>query len=502
MKQDFDAIVIGAGLGGLSASASLAGKGRSVLLLERHNVPGGYATSFMRGGYEFEIALHALTGVDARRKTGPLYGYLEELGVADRIEFVPLHSFYRSIFPGLDVTLPFDRRGFEDVLCDLFPSDAAGIRRFVRSVIDLHDEVRGLIAKKGGINPLTVPLRFPRVLRHLATTVDNVLCRMVDDPRARAVITQTWQYYGLPSSRLSFLLFALATGSYLTLGGSFPRGLSQGLSGTILQRFIELGGTARLGCAVMEIMISNGAAIGVKTADGSEYRSRAVISNADMLATCRDMIGFDRLPGGFVQSLSRGEPGVGSFGIYLGLNGSPEALGINAHETFFNSSYDQDAQFSAYGRMDRGESPVLLASYNSVYPEIAPEGRSIYSINTSKFIAPWLDLAPKDYQKAKSAMAERLISQVEGRFPGFRESIEVVETATPLTNVRYTGNTGGSFLGFANTAHNHSIFRIGVKGPIKGLYFAGAWTQPGGGMEAVMISGRDAAKAATSDLGD
>src|SRR5512136_1427143 len=130
MTKKYDAIVIGAGLGGLSAATMLAKNGLGVLLLERHNVPGGYATSFVRGRYEFEVALHELSGIGPPEHRGNLYRYLDYLGVTRRVEFLRVANMYRSVFPDLDITLPVGREACEEVLCRAFPHEAAGIRRF------------------------------------------------------------------------------------------------------------------------------------------------------------------------------------------------------------------------------------------------------------------------------------------------------------------------------------------------------------------------------------
>ena len=134
--KDFDVVVIGAGLGGLSAANSLAKTGKKVLLLEKHNVPGGYATSFTRGRFEFEIALHELSGLGDANNRGPLWRILNDYGVLPKVEFVRIPDIYRSVLPGADVTVPIGRENFEAALCKEFPNEAEGIKKFSAIMFD------------------------------------------------------------------------------------------------------------------------------------------------------------------------------------------------------------------------------------------------------------------------------------------------------------------------------------------------------------------------------
>jgi prolycopene isomerase len=264
MTRRFDVIVIGAGLGGLSAATTMAHNGLDVLLLERHNVPGGYATSFVRGRaaggqpYEFEVALHELSGIGPPERRGNVFHVLEELGVTDRIEFLHVPNLYRAVFldpsnPAgydLDITLPVGREAFEATLAQAFPHETKGIHRFLDRVFDFGREHARFLRQRRKVHPVTIPLRFPRFVRYLPTTWGQVLNRDVKDPAARAVLSQYWGYVGLPPSQISFVYMANTLAAYVRRGAAFPKGRSQALSNAFLSRFQELGGEVRLNCGV------------------------------------------------------------------------------------------------------------------------------------------------------------------------------------------------------------------------------------------------------------
>ena len=139
---DYDVVVIGAGNGGLTAAAGLAKNGHKTLLLEKHNVPGGCAASFIRGRFEFEVALHQLSGMGFPEFPGPLRGVLNELGVVEKIEFIQQKNLYRIVVPGeMDINLKAERAAAQETLMEKFPSEKEGIKKF----FDLQTTVRFFI---------------------------------------------------------------------------------------------------------------------------------------------------------------------------------------------------------------------------------------------------------------------------------------------------------------------------------------------------------------------
>ncbi len=500
MTEKFDVIVVGAGLGGLSAAASLARRGLGVLLLERHSVPGGYATSFVRGRYEFEVALHELSGLDLDTRQSPLYRYLDYLGVAEQVRFVRVPELYRSVFPDLDLVLPVGWAGFEARLVETFPKQEAGIRRFLGRIRALAYEIwEGRPDRKLG-NPLMAPIRFRHLFRALPARWGKVLARDVSDPRARAVLSQLWGYLGAPPSSASFLTFALMLTSYIEHGPTFVKGRSQALANGFVAAIERGGGTVRMGDGVRRIVTSGGRVTGVVTDSGEEFAADRVISNADPVTTTRVLLDEAEVPREFFDSLRPRPLAPGSFCVYMGVDAPPEEIGFTAHENFINQGYDLEADWAEAASLSPPGS-ILATCYNKVDPDISPPGTSIVVLTTLSMGQPWVDLPPDRYAETKRRIADRMIDVAERLSPGLRDRTEVIEVATPLTNMRFVGALGGSIYGSVNTFDNHSILRLGPRGPVEGLYFCGAWTSPGGGFEPCILSGKYAARAVMADMG-
>jgi prolycopene isomerase len=501
MADEYDAVVIGAGLGGLSAATMLARNGLGVLLLERHNVPGGYATSFVRGRYEFEVALHELSGIGPPDNRGGLYRYLEYLGVTDRVEFLHVRNLYRAVFPDLDVTLPVGREAFEARLVETFPHEAEGIRRFLNRVYGFQRDFGQVVKRRGKVNPATLPLQYRHFFRYLPVTWGQVLDRDVRDPRARAVLSQYWGYVGLPPSQISFVYMATTLAAYTRRGAAFPQGRSQALSNAFLATFQALGGEARMNCGVKQITTNptTGRVSGVVTEHDEEIRAAWVVSNADPITTCRDLIGADRVPRAFFDGLRSSRVAASTVNVYLGVACPPEALGLREHEIFLNANYDFERHAQA---MDTVAAPdaVAVTCYNAVHPDISPPGTSMVVITALAYGEQWCRVAPVEYVEAKNMVADRMIALAEQVAPGLRQHAEVVEVSTPLTNMRYAGALGGSIYGFAQPPHDNMVWRMANRGPVDGLYFVGAWTQPGGGFEPCVMSGQMAGGAIAHKL--
>ncbi|UWR67561.1 NAD(P)/FAD-dependent oxidoreductase [Phaeobacter inhibens] len=489
---DFDAIVIGAGNAGLSAAAGMQRKGLRTLLLERHNIPGGCGTSFVRGDFEFEVALHQLSGLGTEADPFVLRDTFRDLGVLDKVEFVEEGEVYRFCVPGeVDITLPADIPGLIHVLSKQFPQEADAIARFVQLCGTLCQEYYGVFprVKRAG-DPGALRKKCPNVVRYGVRSSQDVLDEFFSDPRLKATLGAYWPYLGLPLDELPFVELGPMFFLYAHYKPYHIRGGSQAMSNALLQSFLEAGGEVQFNTAAAKIHTDQGRVTGVTTEHRTRFNAASVVSNASSIHTFNELLDVETLEPQVRETFQHSRVGVSGFIVYLGLDVSPEELGITAASNFICSDLDDRAVFDTANNLD-DPAGCLLTCYNYDDPTFAPEGKSVIGLMCAQYGKVWEDIPQEAYFETKYEFAQRLIRLAERVYPGIQAHIEEVEVATPLTVMRYLNTPGGAIYGFDQNALETPVFRQRLKGP-EGLYLAGAWTGPGG-FQPTYMSGHAAA---------
>jgi phytoene desaturase len=485
LKPAYDVVVIGSGMGGLSAGAALAKAGRSVLVAERHSRPGGFAHGFERDEYRFDVAVHMTSGAEPRAfgEGAFLDQLLRILGVRDLCTFLPIEPFYRAIFPDLTFDAPTGSSEFVEAHARLFPGEEAGLRDFLRLCVRLNREIKRLPVDVSSYDELSEPERFTLHFEYAEATLADVIADFIKEPRLQSLLAALWPYQGLPPSRLAFVRWTPMLMSYLEAGVFYCAGGFQNLANALVTGLERHGGELVLDTAVERIHVEDGKVAGVELAGGHSVAAAAVVSNADATSTFEELIGPEHLPQDYVAHLRSLTPSLSAVTAYLATD-LDLAEGEIVHEAFAYDSWDYG---EVYQRILAGvPAEIAVTVPTTIDRSLAPPGEHVVTLMT---------LIPYGLDIPSEVLQERLLARAGDVIPGLPDHITFGTGASPHTMERYTLNHHGAIYGWEPTPQQTGAARLGRRTPVQGLWLAGHWTQPGGGVMPVVVSGLQTAQA-------
>ena len=492
--MDYDAIVIGAGMAGVTSAFELAKNGHKVLMLESQPVPGGFATTFKRKGFVFESSVHC---VDALGQEQDIREFLEDNGIAKALEFIELDSFARVIYPDYDVIITPEGNDFEELLKKHFTAENRNIGRLFRKMerFDVQFNAFSHSNLPDLIKFIIAPFVYPDIVRTVNISAERFLAKFIDDKRVSSIIAEIWPFIGLPPSRVSALYFLLVLRSYYFYKTAYVKGGFSRIFDVMVDKIRGFGSSVEFNSTVNRINTNKRGSIkSVVTKDGVEYRAKAVISNANAPDTLTSFIDNQHLRHYYRQKLGMLEKSVSGLQVYLGLKVPAKELGMDNHTISVNTSYDHDDNFRHSISGDYQRCPFSLIDHAQIDPSLVPNGKGSLLIMVIDSYSNWKNMDTQSYRIKKEQVAMQLISRAEKYLPGLSANIEVMEVATPITMERFGNSPEGAIYGFAQTVKQSGINRLGQKTKIKGLFLAGAWTVPGHGLHGCFISGLNAAE--------
>ncbi len=495
MSDEFDAVIIGSGLGGLTAGARLSAAGKKVIVLEQHSQAGGFATSFKRKDFIFDVSMHNI---------GPLKGYktlydiLLNLGITDDFEYVKFDGFQHLKFSDNDISIPAGFDNYRALLQESFPAEYEGINTLFDLMEALNSEIMEIEKYGVFLDKITekfplFSLKFPNLVTLTDKTALELVNDYISDERLKGILLSTWWICGMPPSELAAILFCIVTYRYCHTGGGAIKGTSFSLTTAFVKKIRDSGSTVLLKSRVDKVIVDNGHVTGVMLKNGKVYNAPVVVANCSPLTLFLEMIESEHIKKSYLKKIKKMEPSLSAVQLFLGLDKDPFELGMDKPCVVAFDRYSHDDSYKNIFNRNQNSGFIALTSYSSFDDSVAKKGKAVLNIMTLDSISNWKGLSKFEYQAKKEQVKKQLIKKAGQIVAGIDSHIEVAVLATPLTMERYTGHTDGAIYGFAQTNSQSGINRLTSQTPIKGLYLAGAYTYPGAGYSSVILSGYGAA---------
>ncbi len=492
--MNYDVIIIGAGLGGLTAGAKLAKDGKKVLLIEQHYVPGGCATTFKRKDFTIEVGLHELDGFS---KTGYKTRIFKEFKIFDNVDFIRLPEFYNTVWKEQNFVMPDNLKDAKSKLIKEFPKEEQGILKFFGFITGVSSEI-GMLPKgkfEKMIKGVLFPIYFPKLVESTKITVGDFLDNIIKDERLKIILLSNITYYHDDPYKLGMFYYSAGQSSYYQDGGYFIKGGSQKLSDYLMKYIQDNGGEVKLRSKVDKIILKEGKAVGVSYHQTKKEQEKivsygnAIIANAAIPNLTNNLLP-DTEAGLLNEQIKNLENGPSVLTLYLGFSKKPKEIGNKSYSTFvIDDSVHSIKDFHANNQANFDKRSYVFVDYGMIDSGLAPEGKAVGVICTMDYYSNWANLNEDSYKNKKEEVQNILIERLEKQIPGIKEIIEYAELSTPKTIERYTLNPEGSPYGYAQTLDQSARKRIKNRSIIPGLYYASAWSSPGGGYSGAIYSG-------------
>lgn len=490
----FNTIVIGGGLGGLMAGATLSKFGKKVLLLEQHYIPGGCATTFKRRDFVMEVGLHEMDGLDEH--DGKV-GMLKMLEVDKHVQFEKVPELHYILSKNGDFVFPHGYEDVKETLIKRYPEDAKGISRFIDLIKGIRREIGKLPTKtwkQWVLYPL-MPFLYPKTIEAAKHSVGSWLDKYISNENLKLELSSWIVYWGDDPYNLSMFYYGMAQSGFIGGGGNFIQGGSQKLSDYLASFIEQNGGTVLLGKKAQKINSTNSHVTGVTYVDSFNSSLSPVTVDCDnVVANCAIPLVSEMLDEPHASSLkektSSYEEGCSLLSVYIGVNTDLSDVGVNYYSTVFPGEDIKELKdvYPNY-RGDWSKRGFVFVDYSKIDAKLAPEGKNVAVICAADYLKDWEGLSEDDYESKKKEVAEVLFQRLENRFPGFRDCIEYFEVGTPKTMQEYTLNPKGTAYGYAQTPNQSGFKRFRDNFLIPNLYFASAWAFPGGGFSGAISGG-------------
>jgi phytoene dehydrogenase-like protein len=503
MDSQYDVVIIGAGLGGLTAATQLAQAGCKTLLIERNYSVGGAASTYKSGDLVIEASLHETASPEDPLEAK--HSVLKDLGVLDKVVWVPTGSVYEVRGGPLRVpfTLPDGFASARDALTERFPTLKSGIMEILSEMENITSSLgtlsRGRAAFEDPLAGFSALLKLAPVARGWRQSLSQRLTEAFgDNEGAKFALAANLPYWHDDPDEMWWILFAIAQGSYIGSGGRYIQGGSQRLSNALAKAFRTAGGELLLRRTVSEILIgADGLPIGVAHVgkDGGErveVRAKVVVGNAAPAALANMLPDGTRArvnPPNAPQPLS-----ISLFSATIGLSEPPSKFGLASYATMLLPEWMQslsDYRRSAAILADAPGAampPIAVVNYSAIDSGLGGPPYPVSVVGVDR-LANWQELDEAAYEHKRDLWRAALIAALDRTYPGFAGGVTTSILSTPVTMNSYLAAPRGAVYGFAPLPPSSPIWKgpgRSPKTPIERLFLASAYAGCGGYTGAIL----------------
>lgn len=472
-------VIIGGGVAGLSAGIYARMNGFDTEIIEMHSITGGQCTAWKRKGYRFDYCLHWLVGT----RKGPFNDIWKETNVLNDSVQVIDHEIHTKVYDskGREFIIYTNLARWEEYLISIAPEDETSIRKMC-----------GDMRKSEFLSPYSDPPGLRNPLKAAASMLEMMPIMILFMKYGKKSCRDYYGSFNFKNkdlkaffdsmygtrdfSALAFIMmfawFNQKNAGYL-VGGSLP------MAERMTEKFLALGGKLTTRKKVSRIVVENDCAKGVVLDDGTQVAADYVISAADGHNTLFSMLEGKYLTKKIKNAYDNWELFTPIVQVSFGIN----------------RIYESDSPNELHMVTDRKIGKTITANGYSFMnyqfdKTMAPEGKSVIVMRYESPWDLWKDMSDSEYENEKKQIEKDAAALLEKHYPGISAAVEVIDVATPVTDVRYTGVWKGSYEGFLPSSKNLMDNIPPTLPGLKKFYMAGQWLFPGGGLPPAGQSGK------------